>query len=319
MFDRFVFAYRKEGNSVATIDSPYIMRSYNHYLLGTDRGLETNGRIEGPLADSYPRNPGAATKFPTWKVAMAATAAPLYFAPMEVLVKRHAQTQSTNNSQMSGNVNDKVTFIDGGFGRVNNPSEEAFHEVNSSNEKIGTFVSIGTGRDLPNRHKRRTIDVIRAGFDVAGDPDPAHQAVKRESEREAHEFSYFRLNEPGGLHGLDFDEWKPKATGEKTKKKITSAFNCWVENTRSSEIQRLATELVRRRRLRSLDESRWERYALESSYDCDCYQAATKRWENRNEYVSHLMQHHAIYDEAEQREEIERHRIIRDYKPPSHH
>jgi hypothetical protein len=65
-----------------------------------------------------------------------------------------------------------VTFIDGGFGPANNPSKEAWEEVDSSKEQVGTFVSIGTGRGSTNRFHTGLRRFIKAGIATVGDPEP---------------------------------------------------------------------------------------------------------------------------------------------------
>ena len=213
-----------------------------------------------------------------------------------------------------------VTFIDGGFGEANNPSKEAFHEVETSNEKIGTFVSIGTGRGKVDKFHTGLRRLVQASFAAVGDPEPAHLSMLRESQNPDHGFGYFRLNEPNGLPDLDFDEWKPKRNGNKTRKKILDAFQRWAIDPKvSASISHCALELVRRRRLRTADESQWERFALEVFFDCKedkCPQPSDKRWYNKNDFQSHLMEDHKMEEGPELQAALRSHRRVWRYKPP---
>jgi hypothetical protein len=214
-----------------------------------------------------------------------------------------------------------VTFIDGGFGEANNPSKEAFYEVTTNNEQIGTFVSIGTGRGKVDKFHKGLRRLVPAAFAAVGDPDPAHAALQKESQNVQSKFGYYRLDEPNGLGDLEFDEWKPRKNGNRTRKRIEDAFRAWAIDPKVSEnLQRCALELVRRRRLRTADESEWERYAVEAFFDCEegnCQQPGDKRWYKRSDFQHHLLTDHGIADEHKLQEKAQICRKMWRYKPPS--
>lgn len=211
-----------------------------------------------------------------------------------------------------------VTFIDGGFGEANNPSNEVFWEVTTLNEKIGTFVSIGTGKGNPNRFHTGLRPLIHTSFAVAGDPEPAHSAMQ--AHKSNHGFSYFRLNQPNALANLEFDEWKPRKSGCRTKRKIQDSFRAWAVSPQvQADINRCAQELVRRRRLRTADFSKWERYASGAFFDCeedDCPKTGDKRWHNRDDFKNHLINDHQMEEGEQLQNIINLHRREWTYKPP---
>jgi hypothetical protein len=212
-----------------------------------------------------------------------------------------------------------MTFIDGGFGEANNPSKEAFYEVTTSNKTIGTFVSIGTGRESPDKFHRTLKRLIKTSFAAVGDPEVAHGLMLNKSQEQG--FSYFRLNEPDGLPDVDFDEWRPRGSGRRTRQKIKEAFQGWAINPKvAAELQKCALELVRRRRLRTTDKSQWERYSLVAYFDCkedNCREDSTKRWYNRNDFQSHLMDDHKMNEGEDLQKAILSHRGTWKYKPSS--
>jgi hypothetical protein len=193
-----------------------------------------------------------------------------------------------------------VTFIDGGFGPANNPSKEAWEEVTSSNEKVGTFVSIGTARGRTNRFHTGLLQFVKAGIAAVGDPEPPHHEMVAKAKEEG--FGYFRLDEFNGLPDLNFDEWKPRRSGRQTQDKIQNAYQRWVSQPAVQQtFQRCAIDLVRRRRLRTADKSQWERYAVQVYFDCgeiNCPAKAGERWYNRNEFRQHLAADHQLEHDA---------------------
>ncbi|TAQ86448.1 hypothetical protein B7494_g5222 [Chlorociboria aeruginascens] len=275
-----------------TWESPYIFRSYDHYR-----------------RTPFVRNPGKASDYPLWEVARATTAAPLYFSPMQSYLEQEIQppkqgffqrvTSSLKATAPSPRTSIPVTFIDGGFGPANNPSKEAWQEVNSSNERVGSFVSIGTGRQKINRFHSGLRRFIKAGMAAVGDPEPPHQEMRNKSEEL--KFGYFRFNEVDGLSDLEFDEWKPRKSGKHTKTKIKNAYQTWALNPEIQEsFHRCALELVRRRRLRTADESRWERYAVKAYFDCNehgCPGKVEQLWYSKNEFCEHLLNDHKLKEE----------------------
>jgi hypothetical protein len=321
-YDRFVFAYKREGhnnrNTGMSIDVPYIFRSYNHFPRGDDKF---------PFS-LYPRNPGPSSGFPIWKVARATTAAPLYFAPMQeaidntpppprlTLISR-ISTISFNRRQTGSPATVPVTFIDGGFGEANNPSTEAYNEIITSNERIGTLVSIGTARGKGDKFETGLRRLIAATFAVVGDPEPSHLTMLKESKEKG--FGYYRLNEPNGLPDLQFDEWKPRKNGSRTQQKILAAYQRWAADPKVLvQLQMCAMDLVRRRRLRTADESQWERYSIKAYFDCQetkCPKKGDKRWYSRNDFQNHLMVDHGMQEGEDLQKTILSHRKVWRYKP----
>jgi hypothetical protein len=292
---RFAFAYKKSPNQneEMAVETPYIFRSYDHFRRG--RG--------GPRTQNllHPRNPGEATTREIWEVARATTAAPFYFDPL-IIMDIYGENPSLRLRRQSSiaNLTPVTMFIDGGFGGPNNPAEEAYEEVTTSNEAIGTFVSVGTGRKTTDRFKKGFANKIGAAVDALGDPETAHHTVLAKSVEEGKQFSYFRFNEPNALPDTDFDEWKPRSgrrSGMHTLEKMKRAFQVWaLKPDVQDDFQRCARELVRRRRLRTAETSRWERYALGASFNCetmhDCAEPVTKRWYDRRKYTAHLLAAH---------------------------
>jgi hypothetical protein len=211
-----------------------------------------------------------------------------------------------------------VTFIDGGFGPANNPSKEAWEEVDSSKEQVGTFVSIGTGRGSTTRFHTGLRRFIKAGMAAVGDPEPPHHEMKAKAKK--YGFGYFRFNEFDGLPDLDFDEWSPRKSGRQTKGKIQNAYQRWVSTPEVQEsFRRCAIDLVRRRRLRTADKSQWERYALKTYFDCgeeSCPGDVEKRWYNRNEFRQHLVIDHGLEQDGSLDRAIQRDKRIWRYKAP---
>lgn len=299
---------------------PFILRSYNHF----PRGNNGNSNHE------YPRNPDYAAPYEIWQVARATTAAPLYFDPIEISSTTatkpilHKRSSSFNKKKKKKPVrNDKsiATFIDGGWGQTNNPSEEAYHEIITSNETIGTFVSVGTGRRTTDRWKSGLKNRILGLVDEATNPEISHRRVHALSNQEGNGFQYYRFNELNALPDTDFDEWQPRSIGTRTRRKIEDAFRNWaLQNDVQADFQNCAAELVRRRRLRTIDTSRWERYALGSCFDCKaknkvCPAPADKRWYDRQEFQTHLVEAHDA-SSTNINQTVEQCRTVWAYKPP---
>lgn len=189
-----------------------------------------------------------------------------------------------------------ATFVDGGFGHANNPSTEIYHELTRSQDEIGTFVSMGTGRKTPDRFRTGILDIIRGSFDALGDTEIGHSNMQRESTKTP-TFSYYRFNQVNGLSDMDFDEWKGK-NGSKTLEKMDRVFNEWAIKTAQQDLfRKCARELVRRRRLRCRDDSRWESYAKGSYFSCDrsCRgEFRERKWSGREEFAEHLASEHGM-------------------------
>jgi hypothetical protein len=237
-----------------------------------------------------------------------------------------AVTRRTTLGRLTGSARERRTrshtFIDGGFGLTNNPAEEAYHEVITSNHCIETFVSIGTGRRTTDRFGTGLVKTVSAAVEALGDPEAAHvnMTPKSEGEEGAEKFHYFRFNKPDALPTIDFDEWKPRSNGDKTLETMRGAFQAWaLEPEIQKSFQECAAQLVRRRRLRTVDSSRWERFALGSYFICPgkrCPDAGNKKWENRTEFQNHLVAAHGEQP-ANIREVADKFQKIWVYKNPA--
>jgi hypothetical protein len=252
-------------------------------------------------------------------VALATTAAPLYFKPLTAYDdQRHKPPARRGTS--TNHIEPIATYIDGGFGEQNNPSKEAYYEVLTSNENIGTFVSVGTGRKNADRFQAGLINRIKAAFDVMGDTEQTDEFMKGKSEKDP--FSYFRFNEAEVLADMDFDEWKPRKSGSKSIEKMTRAFSHWVIRPDvQRKLRQCADQLVRRRRFRvDVNPSLWEAFSLGSCYDCGregCPEPVAKRWYMRSEFEEHLRRSHSRgqLDERALKEQADSHQSIWEYKP----
>ena len=142
-----------------------------------------------------------------WQVARATSAAPTFFAPIEI---------------------DDVLYGDGGTG-WNNPTKEAIAEANNiwPNRPIGIVVSIGTGlenalelRDEPtqapslakallNMSPKNAFKLAVAEFTVCclTSCETVHAEISERADRDILGGNYFRLNVPQGLGSIGLDEW----------------------------------------------------------------------------------------------------------------
>jgi len=267
-----------------SFETLYVFRSYPHL----------NGRPE--LV--YPRNPGEASPYDIWQIARAISAAPFYFDPMVLPCDASIAKQNTNTKQLKAQNRQKShnTFIDAGFSPVNNPAEETYHEVTTSNHPIGTFVSVGTARKIPYRSGRGFGTKVKGGLEALGDTEDVHSRMNKEASSTDTGFSYFRFNQPNALPDVHLDEWMPRSSGKKTIEKMDVTFNAWaMQPDIQADFQKCAQELVRRRRLRTADASRWERFALGSYFVCprdDCEDAGNRKWLGRAEFGAHLVEAH---------------------------
>jgi hypothetical protein len=267
-----------------SFETLYVFRSYPH--------------LNGHPEFIYPRNPGEASPYDIWQIARATSAAPFYFDPMLLPCDASLAKQNINTKQSKGHNRQKRhnTFIDAGFSPVNNPAEEAYHEVTTSNHPIGTFVSVGTARKVPFRSGRGFGTKVKGGLEALGDTEDVHSRMNKEASSTDKGFSYFRFNQPNALPDVDLDEWIPRSSGKKTLEKMDVTFNAWaMQPDIQADFQKCAQELVRRRRLRTADASRWERFALGSFFVCprdDCEDAGNRKWFGRAEFGAHLIEAH---------------------------
>lgn len=210
----------------------------------------------------HTRDPAAfrsAETMPIWKIARAATAAPMYFKELKLVVPGDGGDS-------------KSYFTDGGFGITNNPTLSAFDEMVSlySRKNIGAIVSIGTAR-AHNESRRHFLGRVKTFASVATDPQTVADIMSNKNLE-----NYWRFNDIDGMD-VELDEWKPngmftkRTPGIETLNKIRDAFNKWfaksLENSRP--LEDCARHLVTRRRARTADTSRWQQFAIGAhQYSC---------------------------------------------------
>lgn len=248
------------------------------------------------------KNHGDAPNLPIWQVARATSAAPGYFSPIKI------------NRGNGNDPRDRIRFKDGGFG-TNNPTKEAYYDIvdkHGGQSKIGLVISIGTGKsplDLFARkpgHLNNAIANFRAATKLPSRTLKAHEDMLRLAEKDGEEiFSYYRFEGGEALGALAMDEWKShyftSLTGHsdergcKTIKKIEVGTAAYLQQR---EVQRdlaaCAELLVRRRRLRTRDVSKWDRYASASYFECDLKGSEARRIKTSQEYKDHIKYQHGI-------------------------
>lgn len=232
--------------------------------------------------------------------------------------------------QVPGN---RITAMltDGGFGRVNNPSEEVLLELRfilkKRHKRIGTWVSIGTARAMSAPDGRPNIlKLAKKGIEMVGDPEPVHERMLEESQREDNGFLYYRFNDPNGL-SVDMDEWKPRGSGgnsgSQTMQVMDNAFATWANRVEVvKKFEQCAEELVKTRRARAKEGiSRWERYALGKFYVCtknDCPYDPDETWHYRTNFIQHLKSDHGIIDQSDIENMLDECEYSWEYKSPKH-
>ncbi|KAK4900239.1 hypothetical protein LTR27_002463 [Elasticomyces elasticus] len=249
---------------------------------------------------------GPAHDFEIWEVARAATAAPFYFDPIEIM---------TNGGTEAN------TFEDGGFGGTpNNPTNYGIREIEQKEgpKAIGVVVSVGTARGdrVMARHKDRIDRKLKRMVNVMSDPDVEHKLA--ENNREDKNYEYFRLNpgvdEESHRLNVELDEWLPRranrsgASGHRTIDAIKRSFSAWLESTEVQDyMMDCAQHLVdsRRRRLTDPDHlGQWARYAAGTEYRCREMRCSKpeRSWSDRDEFAGHLQRdHHMQLDDETQR------------------
>jgi hypothetical protein len=230
------------------------------------------------------RNERSADNWQVWRVARAATAAPMYFAELA-----HQQ----DGMSESGTV---TYFSDGGFGAENNPTDEGITEIQSLHgfENLGVVVNVGTSRKKQQAGGKSIFKRVHNSFDRATDPDSV--AAKVASMNLPYEW---RFNDENGVE-VELDEWKPngyfsKSPGVKTLGKIKSKFNEWAADPENSAyLRRCAKELVSRRRARIKNSAMWEIYATCASYTCDIGDCRNRPIADRTTLEMHLKSTHSV-------------------------
>ena len=294
---------QSDQQAVATL---YMMRSYDHNprtsptqsrrstrraTTGTSRSntgisgdVSTSGRRRGMPSRTI--NYGNAQEFEIWEVARAATAAPLYFEPLEIKIPRSSQ---------------RMLFTDGGINYTNNPTIEGTRDIEEAhgNHSIGVVVSVGTARK-DQRPKEEgwfpIVSKLKGIVETATNTEPVHRDMEEKSGRE--EFPYFRLNDPGGLD-VGLDQWEPRrsrnrnSAGSTTVRTIEDAFARWAsDNDNHQKLTDCAAELVQHRKDRMSNTSMWERYATGCHFTCRFRGCDTGDFFNREQFRAHLRDKH---------------------------
>ena len=122
-----------------------------------------------------PTNYGPATDWKIDQIARAATAAELYFPPVE-----HEEDGKRNEKE-------KVKYTDGGFSDANNPTIQGIEDIRQrwGEHSVGTVVSVGTARhDATVQSQRWSFPGrVRKWADRMTDTQPIHLRVESESEK----------------------------------------------------------------------------------------------------------------------------------------
>jgi Patatin-like phospholipase len=183
--------------------------------------------------DNYP--------FPAciWQVGRATSAAPTFFAPIEI---------------------DDELYGDGGTG-WNNPTKEAISEVGNiwPDRPVGIIISIGTGLENPLELKdepdqlssyarfllkktspRNVFKLAVAEYTVRclTSCEMTHREIADRPDRHVLQGNYFRLNVPQGMGAIGLAEW------DKLKQMI-SLTNRYMEHGERRELKRKMANLLR--------------------------------------------------------------------------
>ena len=227
-----VVASKTDDSGVAT---PYLFRTYNVFPTNSFSPLQ--------------RNPGRAVLWQIHDVGMASMAAPLYFVP--AAGQRHHFLHN---------------YLDGGLSLANNPSVEAYREVEavyrqrfqkvestSAARAVSLFISIGSGIDASTKKPQST------STGLSQDPRSIFRsmaATLTDTERPAQEmrfiareqgFPYFRFNVDRDVGELPLDEWKyyTDKFGNETVDRIESATQRYLDKKDTqAELDKCARLLV---------------------------------------------------------------------------
>lgn len=224
-------------------------------------------------------------KMEIWQVARAATAAPMYFGEFTIASK----------------INGRVYYSDGGFGLTNNPTQEGIRELHHLHRRregeavvrgaIGTIVSIGTARAKNRPGGKNILRRIKDAFDRATNTQNVADAVAYDVLS-----NYWRFNDTEGIK-VELDDWKPNKfssdPGHKTRAEIKTGFQRWLsEWSNSDDLKACARELVRRRRARTDNRSKWERFATVAEFRCSHYECREMIIGSRDDFEEHFESKH---------------------------
>ena len=254
--------------------TPFLFRSYDH-----DKTVRT-------FATLLERNPSDSPTFAISDVARATSAAPSFFRSVDLSGARYYDAA-----------------VD-----LNNPSWEVVNEVSllsgEAQDPIDVLLSIGGGNSRSNKSKKFGPGSAQRDLDEIS--DYVHRKV--ESESKSRHFDYFRLDVDEGLQEVRLNEWKPKASGSTTLRRIKEATQSYLrQNSVKVACQQCAQRLVNRRTQRA-QTLRWEYFASGTHYKCPEAECPTPnaRYPNRNELMDHLrIQHDRPPPDVDHYEEIQ--------------
>lgn len=250
-----VIAVQKSRDGT-TEEAPFIFRSY-------DLGL---ARKPVDLAD-LPRNYDDSRNHEIWEVCRATTAAPFYFKPLVI---------------------EGDEYSDGGT-MANNPTIEALREIRRLHTKCSKlFASFGTGKAVKEstfmkqtknhphilRALNRAGKVLGRARGALVDCQNIHEAIEELLKNSTGGPDYRRFNVEDGLGKMKLNEWKSARDDEKGGKCSTLRYiqicteRELAKQSVQEELKALATQLVKLRRSRAIDEDRWERFACCTSFKC---------------------------------------------------
>ncbi|KAJ8110963.1 hypothetical protein OPT61_g6330 [Boeremia exigua] len=264
---------RVENPGMPSSELPHILRSYPH-----NKTYKTKTNLNFDVGQGN-------TEMEVWRVARAATAAPMYFEEV-----RFTTPDRT------------VIYSDGGFSRHNNPTRRGIEELEilhirkgpqgEERGKIGVVVSVGTARSDDLGSGKGIIRLIKRAFNIAGNPDDV--AADLEEQNRAH---YWRFNDNAGIK-VDLDDWKPRNSGKRTLKTIKQRFSEWAADEDNQKmLQKCAVQLVNRRRARTQDVERWQRFSSVTQYECHCNNA-WRPFHLGSEFDAHYREKHAPLEET---------------------
>ncbi|KAI9659500.1 MAG: hypothetical protein M1821_001758 [Bathelium mastoideum] len=280
---------RQSKYDTATLEKTFKDVAKEEYAgLTSQRNREKPGSIDVDVRiSSYERHNRWNPRWPIWKVARAATAAPFYFDPVR------SEKQD-------------IEYTDGGLGESNNPINIGIDEIKEIAGKngIGIAVSVGTARGetrTRSRIKRKLKEIIGR----ASDPEKVHKSAE---ETIPH---YYRINRPDQLR-LELDDWRPRGplipsakSGSRTLEEIKNSFYSWYGSSDGVQemFQKCAEELVERRKARAEDKAKWEHFATGMQFKCPGKDCNTRPADiDRDEFVMHINHEHQD-DDFDQKED----------------
>ncbi|MCJ1250856.1 hypothetical protein MMC30_008084 [Trapelia coarctata] len=263
-----VCALRSESKNDIT-QTPYLFRSYDHPTRSTQ---------------PFERNPGEDQSFLIRDVARAASAAPIYFKPVQLANGR---------------------FFDASI-VLNNPSWEIFKEVNQmhgdSHYAIDVLLSIGCGQHRARQPAKQGgvkrwntlvpyTSMARHKFHLGDIIDSMEERMLKASQ----DLNYYRFCADLDPHSVKSDEWR-----EHTASLIAVTTKKYLGTQPvDDDLSECAKGLVARRRARA-QTMKWESFALGTRYRCpvkDCEYAkngSKMPFENQNELLDHLQIEHEV-------------------------